>query len=102
MAYFSRPQVLSLAAQLNALQRHFPFGEGRIGLSRKGCRFKWRQTIRPHVLGDAYTIELRLVEGVCSFSEVLAIEPDLRTLAVDRNLPHVYPEVDDHVCLCLY
>jgi hypothetical protein len=96
----TRATPLSLTAQLLLLRKYQPTGRGTVAASREGRRLRWHQSVRPHALGALYEIELRYVEG--NLPQVLVCHPDLRALADGRKIPHTYPDVDGHPCLCLW
>lgn len=93
-------QPIPLVVQLLNLQKYHPEGNGCIAKGQGVNTLVWRQVIRPNELGALYSIELRYSLG--DKPRVLVRSPDLRGLAGERNLPHIFEDYDGMVNLCLW
>ncbi|EKO3968828.1 hypothetical protein EF707_06245 [Vibrio fluvialis] len=81
--------VLSLSAQLKALQEQYPIGKGRITKGKTGLQLEWRQEVQPSKLSRKYRILIRW-SGVKDIPLVEVIEPDLRKLSNGKRSPHEF------------
>lgn len=84
-----------MAAQAAGLRLDFPFGE--TVLTRFGVM--WRGTISPNKYSRRYDVELQYEQG--DSPHVWVRQPNLRELAGERRLPHVYDQVTQELCLYL-
>jgi len=91
---------LPLVVQLMLLRKHVPEGRGQISASPKGRQLRWFQSMRPHVLGATYQIELQYAEAHRPL--VLVLSPDIQALAGDRKLPHTFATENGKPSLCLW
>ena len=82
------------------LRKFHPEGNGDI-IKINGVRtLTWFQPIRPCSLGAVYSIELRY--ALFDVPRPLVHLPDLRSMAGNRKLPHVYSDFDGKTYLCLW
>src|SRR5271156_1398763 len=82
-----------MAVQAAGLRRLFPFG--KTSANRRAV--SWFGQIAPHEYGRTYTVELLYKRN--DHPKVWVREPDLRQLAGDRPLPHVYDQKMQELCL---
>jgi hypothetical protein len=66
-----------------------------------GRELIYRLPLSPTVASRIYNCELRVPRGVKS-PQMIIVEPDLKGLAGDRQLPHVYPYAGAGTLLCLW
>ncbi|ABW67893.1 hypothetical protein Dole_2089 [Desulfosudis oleivorans Hxd3] len=92
--YFQH-QCHSLAAQLNALRMAFPEGKGAI----KRSQLIWVGNIQPTPLSRTYTVEVSYRLGKKPKTRV--ISPSIRQLAGEREIPHLYSQKEETLCLFL-
>ena len=84
-----------MAVQAAGLRRLFPSGE--TVMSRNSV--SWLGKISPSDYGRTYTIELLYKQGASP--KVWVREPDLKQLAGEKLLPHVYDQKTQQLCLYL-
>ena len=92
---FPKAPPLSAVAQCVALRQRAPFGTTK--LFRHGVL--WRGTICPSDFARNYTVELQYLIGASP--KVWVREPDLKQLSGGRELPHVYDQKTQRLCLYL-
>ena len=86
---------LSLAQQQLLLRQQYPDGIGTVRRSE----LRWRCPVRPTAVSRLYEIELRY--RIAGVPEVFVASPDLSDLAGGKELPHVYSQTDQRLCLYL-
>ena len=86
---------LSLAQQLLCLRQQYPGGIGRVRRSQ----LTWRCPVRPTAVSRLYEIELRY--RIAGAPQVFVVSPDLSNLADGKELPHVYSQTEQRLCLYL-
>jgi len=91
--YYRRQPPLSMAIQVAGLQRLFGFGNVRWDRSHL-C---WRGEIIPTEFSRPYLVELDYRRNMPP--EVYVRQPNLRALAGERKLPHVYNQEKQELCL---
>jgi hypothetical protein len=84
---------LSIAIQTANLRRNFPFGT----LSASPSKLRWQGAIKHDDTSRSYNVEL--IYKIGDHPEVFVREPNLKLLAGDRKLPHVYDEQTQLLCL---
>lgn len=89
-----RPPV-SMAVQAMWLRKLFP--EGKTAMCRN-C-VSWRGRISPGDYARTYSIEMLYKQNTSP--KVWVREPNLKELAGDRRLPHVYDQEEQLLCLYL-
>lgn len=89
-----RPPV-SMAVQALWLRKLFP--EGKTAMSRNSV--SWRGKVSPGDYTRTYSIQMLYKQD--SSPEVWVCDPNLKELAGDRRLPHVYDEKTQLLCLYL-
>lgn len=92
--YVHQQPPLSMAVQVAGLRRLFPVGNIKWNRSK----VLWIGKIMPGEFSRRYTAELKYEQG--SQPRIWVREPDLKELARNRPLPHVYDQ--DKKELCLY
>jgi hypothetical protein len=75
------------------MRQHFPFGV----TTTTPSELRWRGAIRHDETSRPYTVELMYKLGFDP--DVFVREPDLKLLAGDRKVPHVYDEEKQWLCL---
>ena len=89
-----RRSTLTLAVQLALLRSN---SEGQGSLARN--HLKWRWSVRPTALSREYSLRLSYKLGRAP--EVFVLHPNLRALSEGRELPHVYSQEEQRLCLYL-
>jgi hypothetical protein len=84
-----------MAIQVAGLRNSFPSGAATWNRNR----VTWRGKIVPSEYSRAYTVELIYEQG--SVPRVWVRDPNLKELAGERSLPHVYDEKEQELCLYL-
>jgi hypothetical protein len=92
--YFQN-RCLSLAIQSNALRRDFPESWGVI----KRSLLIWRGDIQPTPLSRTYAVEVTYRLGKKPKTRV--ISPSLKKIAGQREIPHLYSQKEETLCLFL-
>jgi hypothetical protein len=92
---FPKAAALSPTAQSIGLRQRFPFGVTT--WNRRGVR--WCGNISPSEFGRRYLVEMQYSIG--ESPDVWVLNPNLKELADDRSLPHVYDEKSQRLCLYL-
>lgn len=92
---FPRLKTLNAAEQKFGLEVAFPDGSA----SLIQTKLFWQQVVRPSPFSRAYLIRVEYQPGMAPIIRVLS--PNLRLLAGDRKIPHVYPMPGDPLCLYL-
>ena len=90
-----KPPPLSVAVQVAGLQRLFPSGD----ISWNRHRVSWKGDLCPGEYSRTYSVEVAYERG--DSPRVWVRNPDLKTLAGDRPLPHVYEQKAQELCLYL-
>lgn len=90
---FPQPKTLNAAQQKFGLESLYPGGS----CSLIQAKLHWRQTVRPTPFSRAYDIQVEYQPGDCPSTRVLS--PNIRSLAGDRKIPHIYPLPGDPLCL---
>lgn len=87
---------------ITAAQQYFALKHGNISKQGSGMikrdTLMWQQCVFPTPLSRPY--QIRIVYHVTDAPKVYVDQPELKELAGNRKLPHVYSE--DPVQLCLY
>lgn len=86
---------LSISVQQLEMRRLFPWGTIRANESQ----IVWSGEIAPDEYSRSYTLEMRY-KLKCS-PKVYVRDPDLRELAGNRRLPHMYDQAKQQLCLFL-
>jgi hypothetical protein len=86
---------LSMAIQAAGLRGLFPQGNTAMGRNS----ISWIGKIATNDYGRSYTLEMRYKQG--AVPQVWVREPNLKLLAGDRRLPHVYNQDTQELCLYL-
>jgi hypothetical protein len=90
----SRRQLpIALPAQLHFLRSAFPASTGGI----RGNVLEWNSSVTPSPMSSDYRIDLRY--EMRKPPKVWAREPDLKAMAKGKDLPHVYDQATQHLCL---
>jgi len=94
------PRRFTLDQELFALKQQT---RGVVELYQRGKGFRFVFVARPSPLGREYRIMIDRLNR----ARVFVLEPNLRTLADDRTIPHIYstirhPKYPSAICLCLY
>jgi len=84
-----------MAIQAAGLRRLFP--EGAIGMKQNSV--SWLGKLTPNEYGRTYTIEMFYQRG--DSPKVWVREPNLKELAGEKSLPHVYDQKTQQLCLYL-
>ena len=90
---FPKPKVLNAAKQLFGLKAIFPDGCAALVQTK----LIWRQTIQPSPFSRTYQIQVEYQRGQYPVIRVLA--PNIRELAGERKIPHIFPLPGDPLCL---
>lgn len=92
----ARYNNLTAAQQYLALKADRTFaGNGRLHQHR----LTWEVTVRPTPLSREYKLRIIYKQGF--IPEVYVLDPDIKLLAGDRSLPHVYCQKPTRLCLYL-
>ena len=94
-ARLARSKRLTVAQQLMGLRRVCPDGRG--GFYRVGA-LQWNYETRPTSISRVYKIQIRYRLG--KSPEVFVMSPNLRDLSGGTQIPHLYDQ--DRQKLCLY
>lgn len=78
-----------LQRQLNALQKRYHGGKGRILKGKTGLKLEWRQVLQPSRLSREYLILVKWA-GLGCIPEVEVLSPNLRDLAGGKRSPHEF------------
>jgi len=84
-----------MAVQVAGLRSLFP--QGNTILNKNSV--SWFGKVATSDYSRTYTLELRYKQGATP--KVWVREPDLKVLASDRRLPHVYDQMTQELCLYL-
>lgn len=95
-----RRRPIPLHVQLLNLLKNHTEGRGSIVKVKGTPTLRWFQPIKPSSLGATYQIELRY--ALFDNPRPLVHSPNLKELASNRKLPHVYPDYDGKTHLCLF
>ena len=90
------PTLAQRAWELRALS----FDDPRL-VFFSGRALQYRFRLAPSEFGRIYTCELRLTPGARP-PEMFVLEPDLKALAGEKTLPHIYPSKGSGTKLCLW
>lgn len=93
MTRYVKQKPLTVLQQLRGLEKLFPAGKGSVVREN----LKWISEIRPTPLSRTYTI--RLEYKFEHSPSVFVIEPSLKNLAGDREIPHLYSQEEEKLCL---
>jgi hypothetical protein len=93
--FIPKPPPLSMAMHVASIRQHFP--SGRIVWNHK--ELSWRGELSPTTWSRTYTIELTYDRN--NPPSVFVRDPDLKAIAGDRDLPHVYSIANQELCLYL-
>jgi hypothetical protein len=93
---FDRRRALTAAQQyLNLRNNSICAGNGEI----RAGRFTWRYETSPSPLSRHYDVRIEFRQG--DRPKVFVDRPDLKSLAGDRLIPHVYEQSPPRLCLYL-
>jgi hypothetical protein len=84
---------LNVAQQLAALKHLYPEGTGRLGPGS----LVWEMMIQPSVFSRPYQARIEYRQEHIPGTRIT--DPNLRLLAGDRKIPHLYNQVGDPLCL---
>lgn len=90
------PTLAQRAWELRALPLD---GARLVFFSGRALHYQFR--LAPSEFGRIYTCELRLTPGAQP-PEMFVLDPDLKTLADEEALPHIYPSKGAGTKLCLW
>jgi len=90
---YRRQRPIDLSAQLHYLKSAYPKSTG----TAHGKVLEWASWVTPSPFSERYRIDLRYERGTPP--EVWAKEPDLKLMANGKDLPHVYNQDTQRLCL---
>jgi hypothetical protein len=93
LSLFPKLKNLNAAQQQCCLKSLYPSGSGAFAQTR----LFWKQTVRPSPFSRAYEIQIEYQPGEYPTTRVL--QPNLRSLAGARKIPHIYELPGDPLCL---